>query len=210
VIGVVADTHHFDVTSPMSGSLYLPQTQFTNSYLVAVIKAATDDPASLATPVRSVLHSLDPTVPVYDVVTVDELVAAAGAQQVFVMRLLSGFAVVAVLLASIGLYGVVSYTVAQRTREVGIRVALGATPRDVIRLVLSRGTVLIGAGIGIGVAAARLTTPYLGALVFGVSPVDPVAFTAAVLVLSAVALAAHLVPVRRALKVDPATALRQE
>jgi putative ABC transport system permease protein len=210
VVGIVGDTHHSDVTAPHTASLYMPETQFTDSYLVAVLKTATNDPASLAAPLKAVLHDLDPTVPVYDVATLDALVTSAGAQHVFVMQLLSGFAVVAVLLASIGLYGVVSYTVAQRTRELGIRVALGARRGDVVRLVLSRGAVLIVAGLGAGLAAALATTRYLGTLVFGVSPIDPATFGAAVAVLCLVALGAHLVPVRRALRVDPATALRQD
>jgi putative ABC transport system permease protein len=210
VIGVVGDTHHADVTAPLEGSLYMPETQFTDSYLVAVVKSATNDPAALAAPVRGVLRELDPSVPVYDVATVDTLLSEAGAQHVFVMQLLSGFAAVAVLLASIGLYGVVSYTVAQRTREVGIRVALGARPGDIVRLVLSRGAALVVLGLISGLAAALVTTRFLGSLVFGVSPEDPATFTAAVAVLTAVALVAHLLPVRRALRVDPSTALRQE
>ena len=145
-----------------------------------------------------------------DVATVETLVSEAGAQHVFVMQLLSGFAAVAVLLASIGLYGVVSYTVAQRTREVGIRVALGARPGDVVRLVLSRGAALVLLGLAAGLAAALVTTRFLGTLVFGVSPEDPVTLATAVGVLAAVALGAHVFPVRRALRVDPATALRQE
>ena len=210
VVGIVADTHHSDVTAPVTASLYMPESQFTDSYLVAVVKSATNDPAALAGPVKAVLHELDPTVPVYDIATLDSLVSSAGAQHVFVMQLLSGFAAVAVLLASIGLYGVVSYTVAQRTRELGIRVALGARRGDVVRLVLSRGVVVIVAGLSAGVAAALLTTRYLGALVFGVSPMDPATFSIAVAVLCAVALGAHLVPVQRALRVDPASALRQD
>jgi ABC-type antimicrobial peptide transport system permease subunit len=115
-----------------------------------------------------------------------------------------------VLLASIGLYGVVSYTVAQRTREVGIRVALGAKRGDVVRLVLSSGAGLVVVGLGAGLAAALVTTRFLGSLVFGISPEDPITFTAAVGLLTVVALGAHLIPVRRALRVDPAMALRQE
>jgi putative ABC transport system permease protein len=210
VIGIVADAHHADVTAPIEGAMYLPETQFTDSFLVAVVRTATGDPASLAAPVRNVLRELDPAVPSYDVATLPALVSAAGAQHVFVMQLLSGFAVVAVLLASIGLYGVVSYTVAQRTREVGIRVALGAKPSDVVRLVLSHGAVVVVGGLAAGLAAALPATRVLGPLVFGVSPEDPLTFAAAAALLAGVALAAHFVPVRRALRVDPATALRQE
>jgi predicted permease len=210
VVGVVADAHHADVTTPISASLYMPETQFTDSYLVAVVKTASSDPASVAAPVRAVIRELDPATPVFAIATLESLVADAGAQHVFVMQLLSGFAVVAVLLASIGLYGVVSYTVAQRTREVGIRVALGAKRGDVVRLVLSRGAGVVVVGLAAGLAAALVTTRFLGSLVFGVSPEDPITFTAAVGLLTVVALGAHLIPVRRALRVDPAIALRQE
>jgi putative ABC transport system permease protein len=157
-----------------------------------------------------VLRELDQSVPVYDVATMASLIDKSAAERLFVMRLLAGFAIVAVLLAAIGLYGVVSYGVAQRTREVGVRVALGAQRRDVLRLVLSGGLSLIGAGVALGLAAAFMTTRLLGALVFGVSPVDPLTFAAAATLLTVVALLAHWVPVRRALRIDPASALRAE
>jgi ABC-type antimicrobial peptide transport system permease subunit len=188
----------------------MPETQFTDSYLVAVIKSATNDPTALAGPARDELRRLDPTVPVFDVATLEARVSEASAQRVFVMRLLAGFAAVAVLLASIGLYGVVSYTVAQRTREVGVRVALGATPRDIVRLILSRVAALVVTGMGIGIIAALVATRFLDTLVFGVSPSDAPTYAASLAVLGTVALIAHLLPLRRALRVDPADALRHE
>jgi putative ABC transport system permease protein len=210
VIGVVADVHHDDLTAPVTPAMYLPETQFTDSYLVAVVKSGTGDAAALAAPARAVLRELDSSVPVYGVATLASLVDKSAAQRLFVMRLLAGFAIVAVLLAAIGLYGVVSYGVAQRTREVGVRVALGAQRRDVLRLVLSGGVSLVGIGVAVGLAAAFLTTRFLGALVFGVSPADPTTFAAAAFVLTIVALGAHWVPIRRALRIDPASALRAE
>jgi putative ABC transport system permease protein len=210
VIGVVADAHHEDVTAPPTAAMYTAQTQVTDSFLVAVIKASTIDAAMLTAPARSVLRKLDPAVPVYDVATLDTLVAKASAQRVFVMRLLAGFAGMAVFLAAIGLYGVVSYGVSQRTREVGVRVALGARPRDIFQLVMSRGFSLVCAGIGVGLVAALITTRFLDTLVFGVSPIDGLTFGAAAALLLVVALAAHWVPLRRALSIDPAIALRQE
>ena len=195
VIGVVADVHHDDLTAPLTPAMYVPQTQFTDSYLVAVVKSGAGDAAALAAPARAVLRELDPSVPVYDVATLASLIDKSAAQRLFVMRLLAGFAIVAVLLAAIGLYGVVSYGVAQRTREVGVRVALGAQRRDVLRLVLSGGLSLVGVGVAVGLAAAFLATRFLGALVFGVSPVDPPTFAAAAAVLlTIVALGAHWVP----------------
>jgi putative ABC transport system permease protein len=210
VVGVVADAHHDDVTAPPTAAMYTPQAQNTDSFLVAVIKSATADASVLIAPARAALRELDPSVPVYDVATLETLVAKASAQRVFVMRLLAGFAAMAVLLAAIGLYGVVSYGVAQRTREVGVRVALGAQPRDILRLVMSRGVSLVGTGIAAGLGAALLTTRFLGALVFGVSPVDMVTFASSAVLLLVVALAAHWIPTRRALRIDPAIALRQE
>jgi putative ABC transport system permease protein len=210
VIGVVADVNHEDLTAPPTAAMYTPQTQNTDSHLVAVVKSSTSDAASLAAPLRAVLRELDPTIPVYDVATLPSLVAKSSAQRIFVTRLLTGFAIVAVLLAAIGLYGVVSFGVAQRTREVGVRVALGAQRRDVLRLVLSSGLSLVGIGVAGGLLVAFVTTRYLGTLVFGVSPVDPPTFAAAAALLTVVALAAHWVPVRRALRIDPASALRAE
>ncbi len=144
-----------------------------------MVKAAAADAATLAAPARAVLRELDASVPVYQVATLPSLVEKAAAERLFVMRLLAGFALVAVLLAAVGLYGVVSYGVAQRTREVGVRVALGAQRRDVLRLVLSSGLSLVGVGVAIGLVAAVAATRFLGALVFGVSPMDPPTFAAA-------------------------------
>ena len=210
IIGVVADVHHDDLTEPPAPAMYTPQTQITDSYLTAVVKSTTRDAAVLAAPARAVLRELDPTVPVYDVATLSSLIEKSAAERRFVMRLLAGFAIVSVLLAAIGLYGVVSHGVAQRTREVGVRVALGAQRGDVLRLVLSSGLSLVALGVAGGLAAAFAVTRYLGTLMFGVSPVDPPTFAAAAALLILVALLAHWVPIRRALRIDPASALRAE
>jgi putative ABC transport system permease protein len=210
VIGVVGDVRGDDLTAPVLPSMYTPETQFTSAYLTAVVRASGENPAVVAGPVARALRELDSGVPVYGVATLSSLVDKASAERVFVTRLLTAFAGVAVLLAAIGLYGVVSYGVAQRTREVGVRVALGARRRDVMRLVLSSGVSLVAVGLAAGLAAAFASTRFLGALVFGVSPVDPATFAAAALVLTLVALGAHWVPIRRALRIDPASALRAE
>jgi putative ABC transport system permease protein len=210
VVGVVGDVHHADVTAPVTPAMYVPEEQFTDSFLVAVVKSVAADAASLASPVRAAIRELDPKVPVTQVAMLPDLVGEAAASQVFVTRLLAAFASIAVLLAAVGLYGVVSYGVAQRTREVGVRVALGAQRGDVLRLVLSSGLSLVAVGVAVGLVAAFLTTRFLGSLVFGVSPVDPTTFAAAASVLTIVALAAHWVPIRRALRIDPASALRAE
>ena len=208
VIGVVGDVRHEDLTAPPIPAVYNAETQFTDSDLVALIKSRSADATTLAPAARDVLHDLDATIPVRKISTLESLIAGTVDDRRFVMRLLAGFAGVALLLAGIGLYGVVSYGVAQRTREVGVRVALGATRSDVLRLILSSGAVLVSLGLAVGVAAAVGTTRLLGSLVFGVSPLDAPTFAMAGAVLVAVAAAAHLIPARRALRVDPAVALR--
>ena len=208
VVGVVGDVHHADVTAPVTPAMYVPEEQLTDSFLVAVVKSSTADAPGLAVPLRAAIRDLDPKVPVTQVATLPDLVIDAAASQLFVTRLLGAFAIIAVLLAAVGLYGVVAYGVAQRTREVGVRVALGAQRRDVFRLVLGGGVPLVGAGLAAGLAAALAATRVLGTLVYGVSPVDPVTFAGAALVLLAAALLAHGVPIVRALRIDPASALR--
>ncbi|HEY7058370.1 MAG TPA: ABC transporter permease [Vicinamibacterales bacterium] len=210
VVGVVGDVHHADLTLPVQPAMYTPQTQMTDSSVTAVIKSAAGGAAALAPAARHVLRELDATIPVYQVASLASLVEQSSAQQLFVMRLLAGFAIVALLLAAIGLYGVVAHGVAQRTREVGLRVALGACPADILRLVLSTGLPLVALGLVAGLAAAASATRLLGSLVFGVSPTDPVTFAGAGVLLAIVALLAHWVPLARALRIDPAVALRQE
>jgi putative ABC transport system permease protein len=210
IVGVVGDVHHADVTAPVTPAMYLPEEQFTDSFLVAVVKSSTADASRLAGPVRAAIRALDPKVPVTQVAALQDLVVESAASQLFVTRMLAGFAAIAVLLAALGLYGVVSYGVAQRTREVGLRVALGAQRRDVLRLVLGSGVTLVAAGSAAGLVAAFAATRALGTLVFGVSHVDPVTFAGATLLLIVVGLLAHWVPVRRALRIDPASALRAE
>jgi putative ABC transport system permease protein len=210
VVGVVADVHHDDLTAAPTPAMYTPEAQVTDSYLVAVVKSSTADAVILAAPVRAALRALDPTVPVYDVATLPALVERASAQRMFVMRLLTAFAAVAVLLAAIGLYGVVSCGVSQRTREVGLRLALGAQRRDVLRLVLSSGLSLVAIGVSGGLVAALVATRFLGTLVFGVSPLDFPTYAVAAGVLALVGLAAHWVPLRQALRIEPTVALRHE
>ena len=210
IVGVVGDVRHAELTEASTPQMYLPQSQFTDSFLVLVASTTTSDPLGLVPSVRATLREQDPGVPLYQVATLDDLVARSMARRRFVMVLLAGFAGVALLLAAIGLYGVIAYTVAQRTREVGLRVALGATRGHVFRLVLGSGTWTIAAGLLFGLAAAALTTRLLAGQLYGVEPLDPPTLAGAVLVLAVVALAAHLVPIRRALAVDPTVALRDE
>lgn len=210
IVGVVGNVHHADLTITATPQMYLPQSQMTDSFLVLTIKASTRDAAVLVPGVRGVLRELDPSVPIYDVATLQDLLARSFAQRRFVMTLLGGFAGLALLLASVGLYGVVSYTVAQRTREVGLRMALGAAPSDIVRLVLGSGARTVVGGLAAGLACAVLLTQFLQTMLFDVNALDPETLAAAVLMLTAIACVAHWMPLRRALRVDPAIALREE
>ena len=210
IVGVVGDVHHDDLTEATGPSMYTPETQFTDSFLTAVIKSSTADAGALAAPARAAMREIEPAAPVYAVATVGALLAKSIAEQRFVMRLLGGFALVSLLLAAVGLYGVVSYGVSQRAREVGVRMALGAQKADVVRLVLVSGLTPVAVGVAAGLAAAAAATRAMGSLVYGVSPNDPLTFAGAALALAMVALLAHLVPIRRALRIEPASALRAD
>ena len=174
-----------------------------------VVRSASD-PAALEREIRTAVESLDKNTPVYGVAPMETLFAASLAQRRFTMTLLGVFGVLAMVLAAIGIYGVISYSVSLRAREVGIRMALGAARTDVLRLVLRQGLALVAAGLGMGVAASIALTRYMQSLLFQVKPVDAVTTAAVVVLLAAVALAASYVPARRATKVDPMVALRYE
>jgi putative ABC transport system permease protein len=210
VVGIVGDVRHASLDERESTAMYLPQTQVTDSFLVLTARVATTQPEQLTHGIRQVLKDLDPSVPVYSVARLDDLLEQSYADRKFVMRLLGAFALLALLLAAIGLYGVVAYTVSRRTREVGLRVALGARPADILRLVVLNGLGIVAAGLAVGLAAAFTLTRFLGSLLFGVGATDPAAIAGSAGVLMAVAILAHWVPARRAMSVDPAIALRQE
>ena len=153
---------------------------------------------------------VDPSIPVTKVRTMSEVMSLSLAAQRFNTLLLGVFAGVALLLASVGLYGVLAFSVAQRTREIGIRMALGAQTRDVLRLVLRQGLTLSLLGVAAGVGVSLAGTRVLAGLLYGVAPTDPATFAAVAMVLVAVALVACLIPARRAMRVDPIVALRYE
>jgi putative ABC transport system permease protein len=164
----------------------------------------------MAANVRREARELDPNLAIFDVKTMEEWLSGSMARRRFAMLSLVLFAVVAMLLSAVGIYGVMSYTVAQRTRELGIRVALGAQARDVLRLIVSQGMLLAGIGLGIGLAGAVALTRVMSSLLFGVSATDPITFAVIALALAGVAFVACWVPARRATKVDPLVALRYE
>jgi ABC-type antimicrobial peptide transport system permease subunit len=174
-----------------------------------VIRTSTD-PASLTTAVRREVQALDASLPLYDVHTLRGAVDRSLGTRQLTNRLLLAFAVTALLLAAVGIYGVVALGVADRVREFGVRLALGAAPADVLRLVLRDGVRLVGAGVAIGLAAALGLARALEALLFGVQPLDPLTFAVVAAVLGTVALGACYLPARRATATDPLAALRHE
>jgi ABC-type antimicrobial peptide transport system permease subunit len=168
------------------------------------------DPESVAAPARRALAQLDPALPLFRVRTLEQLARNSVAQPRLYATLLALFAGTAVLLAVVGVYGVMSFNVARRTRDIGVRIALGATSASVLRLVLSEGARITAAGLGLGIVAAWATTRVLRSQLYGIAPTDPVTFLIAAVLLSAVAVIACYVPARRATRVDPLIAIKSE
>jgi putative ABC transport system permease protein len=164
----------------------------------------------VAADARRAIRELDPELAIAHVTTLDDVLAESVAQPRFYMTLLTAFAVVAIVLASIGIYGVIAYLVGQRAREIGIRIALGASPSRVVRMVVSEGVAMVGVGIAIGVVGAIALTQLMRALLFNTKSTDPMTYILVTLVLAAVAMLASSVPALRAANVDPALAMRAE
>ena len=210
IVGVVGDIHHAGLNEPPYPQVYLPVAQAPRRWMVLVARTDARDPLALARSTRQAVTSLDPDLALSEVATMEQRIAGATARPRVSAIVLGGFAVAALLLAAIGIYGVMAYSAAQRTREIGIRIALGAEQRDILKLIVGQGMVLIAIGAGIGLALALAATRVFKSLLFGVSATDPLTFTVVLLVLIAVALLACYVPARRATKVDPLVALRYE
>jgi putative ABC transport system permease protein len=212
VVGVVGDVRHFGLDQPEEPAVYTPYAQSGQPWkrwMNVVVRSQTDA-ASLTNAVKEKIWSADARVPVSKVLTMGEVMAASVARQRLNMTLLGLFAAVALVLATVGIYGVVSYTVAQRTHEIGVRVALGARRADVLRMVLGQGLGFALAGAGLGVLLALASTRVLAGLLYGVTAADPAVYVSVSLLLVAVALLACYVPARRAMRVDPMEALRYE
>ncbi|MGO9273735.1 MAG: ABC transporter permease [Terriglobia bacterium] len=209
IVGVVGDVRQTGLASLPEPEIIEPYLQVPYSNMAVVIRTATD-PLSLVPALRSQVQSLDKNLPVFEVSTMDQYLAEEVATRRFSMLLLGVFASLALVLAMVGIYGVTAYSVAQRTHEVGIRIALGASGREVLRLVLQLSMVLTLAGLAIGLAGALALTRFLSSLLYGVRPTDLLTFVAVSLVLAVAAFAASYIPARRATRVDPMVALRHE
>lgn len=209
IVGVVADIRNRALNTEPKPAYYLPQSQVPFTQLIVVLKT-TGDPGSLITSVTREVRSMDQELPVFSVKTMEQYISESVAAPRFNTTLLSIFAAVALVLTIIGLYGVMSYSVAQRTNEIGIRMALGAQTSDVLGLIVKQGIVLVLIGLALGMAGALALTRLLASLLFGVTTKDPITFVAIAALLSIVALLACFIPARRATKVDPMVALRYE
>jgi putative ABC transport system permease protein len=209
IVGVVADVKFKDLTSEWTPTSYVPQAQIPIGSLTIIARTA-GDPSTLARPLAETVRSIDPDLPAYNVKTVEEYLDGTIAIPRFNTLLLGIFAGLALVLTAIGLYGVISYSVAQRTHEIGIRIALGAQPSEMMRLVIGQGVRLALVGVGLGLIAALAFTHFLSSLLFGVTTTDPISFVTVVTTLLLVVLLACYIPARRAMRVDPMVALRYE
>jgi predicted permease len=210
IVGVVGDARQWGLDLPPAAEIYFPYAQVAISAETSLVVRAGGDPARLSDAVRNAVREVNADAPVLRLKTMSEVLDQATAQQRFTMALMAVFAGIALVMAIIGLYGVMSYSVTQRTHEIGIRMALGASRRDVMRLVVGQGLTLALVGVGTGLLAAFAVTRLLATLLFGVSTTDPLTFAVVSLILLGVAVGACFVPARRATRVDPMVALRYE
>jgi predicted permease len=210
IVGVVSDFRHWRLPEPMQPALYLPQLAQPTLSQTLVLRTSLANPRSIEPDVRAALRNLYPDAPAFQVRTFNEIVSRSLWRQRLQGRVLGIFAAMALLLASLGVYGVISHGVALRTRELGVRMALGASRREVAGMILAQGSRLAVIGVAIGVAAAFLMRKVVAQLLYGVQPTDPLTFTLVPLALVLVALVASLVPALRATRVDPALAMRAE
>jgi putative ABC transport system permease protein len=209
VVGVVGDIRHTGLQAPPAPEVYVPFMQNPARDMAVVVRAPSD-PKGLALPVNQQVLGVDKEQPLFNVRTMEEVAAESIVISRFMMYLLGVFSAIALVLAAIGIYSVISYSVTQRTHEIGIRMALGAQPPHIQKMIVRQGMRMALLGIGIGIVAALILARLLSGLIFGVGSADPITFAATVLLLGLVALGASYFPARRATQVDPLTALRHE
>ena len=209
IVGVVGDIKSDGLDAAPAPRIYLPVNQ-SPSYAIVVYLRTNADPGTLENTVRREVQSIDPSIPVCGAMTMDQIVAKYLEQRRFALELLGVFAGVALLLASIGIYGVMAYTFSQRTNEIGIRMAMGAQRGDILKIAVGEGALIVAFGLGAGLVGSLVLTRFLQTMLFNVKPTDPLTFAGISALLGAVALAACFVPARRATRVDPLVALRHE
>ena len=217
IVGIVSDIRHNGLTADVKGKWYRPHSQFhqssgfTPSAMTLTIAASASVPAqTLAGPVRAVIREIDPKLPIAQVRSLEEVLSRSVAQSRFTMALLVLLSGLALVLAAVGVYGVISYVVSQRTKEFGIRLALGSSPSGVLVMVLQQGLFMSVAGVAVGAGVAVLVTDYMGSVLYGVDPRDPGTFALVPMVLLGAALLGCIVPALRASRVDPVVALRSD
>ena len=210
IVGVVGHAMHEGLDAKPRIQLYLPYSQVPNIPSMSVAVRTSGDPLVMTRPVREAIHTVDKDIPLSNVKSMDDLLESSLGQRRLSMILLGAFSAIALLLASIGIYGVLAYSVTQRSRELGIRMALGAARGRVLRLVIGQGMVLAGIGIVIGLAGAFALTRLLASQLYSITPTDPATFAGVSFLLAGIALVATLVPALRATRVDPVVALREE
>ncbi|MGH7562941.1 MAG: FtsX-like permease family protein [Gemmatimonadota bacterium] len=210
VVGIAANVHEMDLAAPPEPQLYLPYSHNAWRTMSLAVRTRSSDPARAIPAIRDAIQRLDPTLAHFEIATMEEVVDLSFWDRRLYGWMFSGFAAVALLLAAVGVYGVMAYTVARRTHEIGIRMALGAEARHVIRRVIGQGLCPVLPGFGLGLGLAFGVTRVLAGFLYGVAPTDPLTFGGIALFLAAVALLACYIPARRATRVDPLAALRAE
>ena len=215
IVGVVGDYRHNGLLHPAKRTWFIPHNQWvhSNAFIrrsLTLVAKTSGDPVTVLKPIEGIIKWMDPDLPVTQVQTMGDVLAAATQEQRFTMRLMAGFAGLALLLAAVGIYGVISYSVSQRTREIGIRLALGANQGMVRGLVLRQGLAPVAVGMALGLVAAVALTRFLAKLLYGVAPLDPVTFATIPVLLLGVAAGSVLLPAARASRVQPVEALRSE
>ena len=210
IIGVVGNVKHSSLNKEDSPEMYLPRTQLPVRTMSIVVRTGVSDPSSVTSALRKELATIDPAIPLRSVHVFDEYLSRTLARPRFNALLLSMFAASALVLTAIGIYGVLAYSVAQRTNEIGIRIALGAAQSNIFKLVIGQAMTIVGVSVGIGLVGAFAATRLLNSLLFGISAWDPLTFSAIVILISVVAFFASWLPARRASRVDPIVALRTE
>lgn len=210
IVGVVGTAKHGSLAEVDAPEFYLPFAQNPDGYMDLVVRTAQPAPTGLETMLRRAVHELDAQQFVPTITPLSQLVSQTLSQSRFNTGLLTVFAAVAIILAAVGIYGVIAYNVAQRTREIGIRIALGAQQRQMLTMILRQSLTMTAIGIGVGLLGAVATTRLLSALLFGVGATDPLTYGAVILLLGAAALLAGFLPARRAMKIDPVIALRHD